>query len=72
MSETTETTPEVTEKPAPTIQQLLVELSQWCAQRGVTIGTVARGVRSGQIVPIEDFMPTTHTAGWALQFVEKA
>lgn len=46
MSETTQK-PEVTEKPAPTIQQLLAELNQWCAQRGVVIGPGARGARTG-------------------------
>lgn len=76
MSETTEAVKateeaEVVEKPAKTIQQLLAELNQWCRAEGVTIGPVAQGARTGQIVPIEDFMPATHSAGWALQFVEK-
>lgn len=71
MNKTAETT-ETVEKPKKTIQQLLSELNQWCKAEGVAIGAVARGARTGELVPIEDFMPTTHTAGWALQFVEKA
>jgi len=67
MNETTEPTK------APTIQELATELQQWCAQRGVVIGVVAQGVRSGQPSAIEDFMPVSgsHVATWALQFVKK-
>jgi hypothetical protein len=69
MSETTETA----EKPKKTIQQLLAELNQWCQAEGVVIGVVAQGTRTGQLAPIEDFMPASgsHVATWALQFAEK-
>lgn len=66
MSDAAETTK------APTIQQHLEELTQWLAARGVVIGVVAQGVRTGQLSAIEDFMPTTgsHVATWALQFAQ--
>lgn len=54
----------------PTIQELVAELKQWCAAKGVVIGVVALGARTGAVVPIDDFMPPTHNAGWALQFVQ--
>lgn len=68
MTEQAETTNEVT-KP-PTIQQHLADLTQWCAQRGVVIVPVAQGVRTGAIVPISDFVHTTHLPRWTLQPAE--
>lgn len=48
--------------PQQTIEQISQELNAWLQERGVTLQIVAIGFRSGQPCPIDDFLPTTHTA----------
>lgn len=56
---------------APTIQEHVNELHRWLAERGLVLGVVAQGARTGALSPIEDYMPPTHVATWALQFKQQ-
>ena len=56
---------------APTIQQHLAELEQWLQDRGVIIVPCVMGARTKALSPIEDFLPTTHAATWALQVIQE-
>lgn len=49
-------------QPQPTMEQISHELNTWLASRDVALQIVAVGLRSGQPCPIDDFLPTTHTA----------
>lgn len=51
----------------PTIQQHLADLEQWLKERHLVIVPCVRGLRTGALAPVEDYLPETHAATWALQ-----
>lgn len=48
------------------IEQLRIAFDAWLAEHGVQPLVVARGRRSGQLSPIDDFMPDSHEASFVL------
>ena len=51
----------------PTIQQHLADLERWLKERNLAITPCVRGLRTGALAPVEDYLPETHAATWALQ-----
>lgn len=66
----TETVAPKTESPK-TLDQHAADLDAWLKERGLQPIVVARGIRTGALVPVDDFMPDTHVATFVLQPVQK-
>lgn len=56
-----------TEKTPQTLEQLQAELSEWLQKNRLRPVVLARGLRSGQVSPIIDFLPPTHEAVFVLE-----
>lgn len=59
-----------TEQPK-TLEELQKELAEWMTKNGLRPVVFARGLRTGSLANIDDFLPPTHEAAFTLQKVQQ-